>query len=83
MSLKGRNGLKGLNINTEIDQKQMAQEMAGHLGNHSSAQANNGFRQQALDIAACILDFMKDTFDALPNTAQPAVQAARVLNILV
>jgi hypothetical protein len=31
LSLKGRNNLKGLNIDTEIIQKQMAQEKAGHF----------------------------------------------------
>jgi hypothetical protein len=61
----------------------MAQEVAGHLGNQPSAQVDNGFCQQAFDISTGIPDLLKDAFDALPDTAQPAIQIVSVLNVLV
>src|SRR4030042_7122505 len=57
--------------------------MAGHLGNDPGAQAQHSFRQQALNIASSILHFMKDAFDALTNTAKPAVKALSVLVTLI
>jgi hypothetical protein len=61
----------------------MAQEVAGHLGNHSGAKTYNCFGQQALDISTRVLDFVKSAFDPLPDATQPPIQALSVLKILI
>ena len=48
--------------------------MAGHLSNHPRSQTENRFGQKPLDIAAHILDFIKDSFNALALARQEAVQ---------
>ena len=64
---------ENLNINTEIIQLKWAKEMAGHLRNDPTAQAEDSFSQQTLDITSCILHNMKDVFDTPTNTVKPGI----------
>jgi len=57
--------------------------MTGHLGDHSGAKTNNCFGQQTLNISPRVLDFMKSTFDPLPNATWPPIEAWSVLKRLI
>ena len=64
---------KSLNINSVVTAQQILQDMAGHFGNDASAQPDNGFSEQALQVPASVLDFVEGAFNALPDAVKVAL----------